>query len=41
MNSQEEDEQARIDKYFQVFNDFIVNYHGGSSPEDIAIVKHW
>lgn len=41
MNSQNDDQEARIEKYLQVFNDFIISYHSGSSPEDIAIVKHW
>lgn len=41
MNSGDEDEMARMDKYFQVFNDFILNYHNDLSSEDLGIVKQW
>jgi hypothetical protein len=41
MNSPSDSEAERISDYLRVFNEFMINYHNSSQPEDQGMIKQW
>lgn len=41
MDSEDDHQLKKIWKIMEVFNDFVLNYHSGSGPEDQQIIKEW